>query len=80
MAGAMPGNAASVPGTKTVWVKVEDGIIRPVVVKIGIDNGTNVEILSGLKEGEDVVISMSDSAVKTATPRTDDGPPGPFLF
>lgn len=80
MAGVMPGTEATVPGTKTVWVKVEDGIIRPVLVKIGIDNGIYVEILSGLKEGEDVVISMSDSAVKTATTRTDDSPPGPFPF
>jgi HlyD family secretion protein len=79
-ASAMPGTGVGIPGTKTVWVKVEDGIIRPVIVTIGIDNGTSVEILSGLKEGEDVVISMSNTAVKTATTKTNDGPRGPFPF
>jgi multidrug efflux pump subunit AcrA (membrane-fusion protein) len=49
------------------------------VIKIGIDNGTSVEILSGLKEGDDVVISIGDKDVKTSTKKTDNGPPGfPF--
>jgi len=46
------------------------------VIKIGIDNGTSVEILSGLKEGDDVVISIGDKDVKTSTKKTDNGPRG----
>ena len=53
--GMAPGMANPDPKIKTVWVKDEKMGIRPVMVKIGIDNGTNVEILSGLKEGDDVV-------------------------
>jgi HlyD family secretion protein len=67
------------PATKTIWVKDEKTGLRPNVIKIGIDNGTSVEILSGLKEGDDVVISIGDKDVKTSTKKTDNGPPGfPF--
>jgi multidrug efflux pump subunit AcrA (membrane-fusion protein) len=53
--------------------------IRPNRIKIGIDNGTNVEVLSGLKEGDEVVISTGDKDVKSTAKKTDNGPPGfPF--
>ncbi|GET25165.1 efflux RND transporter periplasmic adaptor subunit [Prolixibacter sp. NT017] len=42
-----------------VWVK--DGVmLHPVTVKTGINDGTDVQILSGLKKGEKVVLSMSE--------------------
>jgi HlyD family secretion protein len=67
------------PKTKTVWLKDEKMGIRPNMVKIGIDNGTSVEILSGLKEGDEVVISSGDEEVKSTAKKTDNGPPGfPF--
>ncbi len=67
------------PKTKTVWLKDEKMGIRPNIVKIGIDNGTSVEILSGLKEGDEVVISSGDEEVKSSVKKTDNGPPGfPF--
>ncbi|MGC1391515.1 MAG: efflux RND transporter periplasmic adaptor subunit [Bacteroidales bacterium] len=67
------------PKTKTVWLKDEKMGIRPSMVKIGIDNGTSVEILSGLKEGDEVVISSGDEEVKSSAKKTDNGPPGfPF--
>ena len=60
---AMPaggfGNFGAKDGSKMVWVKDDKGGIRPNRVTIGIDNGTSVEILDGLKEGDEVVISMS---------------------
>jgi HlyD family secretion protein len=75
---AMPGKNND-PKTKTVWVKDEKMGLRPGIVKIGIDNGNNVEILSGLKEGDEVIISMNTSGIKAAAKKTDDGPPGfPF--
>jgi formylmethanofuran dehydrogenase subunit D len=38
-----------------------------------------VEILSGLKEGDEVVISSGDEEVKSSVKKTDNGPPGfPF--
>lgn len=66
--------------TKTVWVKDEKMGIRPNMIKTGIDNGSNIEILSGLKEGDEVVISMGNKDVKTSAKKTNDGPPGGFPF
>lgn len=62
--GTLPANV------KRVWIKNDKGGIRPVMVTTGIDNGTNVEILSGLKEGDDVVYSMNENSSKTATTAT----------
>src|ERR1035437_10188964 len=80
----MPSAAAmaamnSDPKTKTVWLKDDKMGIRPSRIKIGIDNGTSVELLSGLKEGDEVVISSGGSEAKSTTKKTDNGPPGfPF--
>jgi len=68
------------PKIKTVWIKDEKMGIKPIMVRIGIDNGSGVEILSGLNEGDEVVVSISDKSVKTAVRRTNDGPPGGFPF
>jgi len=54
--------------------------LRPNVIKIGIDNGNSVEILSGLKEGDEVVVSLGSKDTKTTAKRTNDGPPGGFPF
>ena len=51
-------------------------------MKIGIDNGTDVEILSGLNEGDEVVISMDSGEKKetTTTQQNQGRPRGPFPF
>jgi HlyD family secretion protein len=67
-------------GSKMVWVKDDKGGIRPNRVEIGIDNGTNVEILSGLKEGDEVVISMEGGDIQSSTSGQNQGPRGPFPF
>jgi HlyD family secretion protein len=73
------GLANSDPKTKTVWVKDVKMGIRPNIIKIGIDNGTSVEVISGLNEGDEVVISIGDKATAAAAKKTDNGPPGfPF--
>jgi HlyD family secretion protein len=43
--------------TRKVWVK-EGSMIHPVTIVAGIDNGSMVEIKSGLKEGDEVLLSM----------------------
>lgn len=61
---AKPEEAVSI---KTVWVKEGDSIY-PVQVKTGMTDETSVEILSGIKEGQQVIVSMDQvagSAVKT---------------
>jgi HlyD family secretion protein len=75
----MPFGANADPKMKTVWVKDEKMGIRPSMIKIGIDNGSNLEILSGLKEGDEVVISTGDKDSATAAKKASNGPPGfPF--
>jgi HlyD family secretion protein len=74
----MPFGAANAdPATKTIWIKDDKMGIRPNMIKIGIDNGSNVEVISGLNEGDEVVVSTGDA--KSTTKRTNNGPPGfPF--
>ncbi|MGA1977351.1 MAG: efflux RND transporter periplasmic adaptor subunit [Bacteroidales bacterium] len=62
--GTLPANV------KRVWIKNDKGGIRPTMVTTGIDNGTNVEILSGLKEGDEVVYSMNDGSAQAVTTTT----------
>jgi HlyD family secretion protein len=79
-AGMAFGMTNSDPKTKTVWVKDDKMGIRPNVIKIGIDNGSTVEVLSGLKEGDEVVISVGSKDAKAAEKKTNSGPPGGFPF
>jgi HlyD family secretion protein len=66
-------------GGKVVWVRNDQGGIRPNRIKTGIDNGTSVEVVSGLKEGDEVIISMSGDG-STTSKKTIQGPRGPFPF
>jgi HlyD family secretion protein len=75
----MPGAGFGKDGEKVVWVKNDQGGIRPNPIKTGIDNGTNIEVVSGLKEGDEVIISMSGDG-STTTKKTQEGPRGPFPF
>ena len=74
----MAGGTGQLPeGTKRVWVKDENARIRPVRVMTGIDNSTSVEIVSGLSEGDEVIISMTGDSRKVA-PTQEEGQRGPF--
>ncbi len=42
---------------KRVWIKNGD-MIKPMMVETGMTDGTNLEILSGLNEGDEIVMSM----------------------
>jgi HlyD family secretion protein len=77
--GIVLGSANSDPKTKTVWVKDAGMGIRLSIIKIGIDNGTSVEVISGLNEGDEVIISAGYKATAAAEKKTNNGPPGfPF--
>jgi HlyD family secretion protein len=77
---ASAGGFGSLPeGMRMVWVKDGHGGIRPNPIKVGIDNGTYVEVLTGLKEGDEVVVSMSAGTKEEATKKTET-PRGPFPF
>lgn len=65
---------------KTVWVKNGD-IIRPTIIETGIDDGSNLEVISGLVKGDTVVTSFelsSGSELKT-TSKKDDEQKSPFV-
>lgn len=59
-------------GTYMVRVKGDDGKIAARKVHIGIDNNISAEVLSGLKEGESVVVGEASTAAKS-----NQGPMGP---
>lgn len=64
------------PKVSTVWVKDEKAGIRRNMVTTGIENGASVEIVSGLKEGDEVIVSMTGSGKKM--PAREEGQRGPF--
>jgi HlyD family secretion protein len=69
------------PKTKTVWVRDQKMAMRPQMIRIGIDNGNNVEVLSGLNEGDEVITSMDSPSIDAAATRPNSGRPrGPFPF
>ncbi len=77
----MNGSNKPADNMKIVWVKNANGGIRPARVTTGIDNGTNVEILSGLKAGDEVIISMNDPSDKSATAAGTNAPRrSPFML
>lgn len=70
---------------KIAWIRDEQGGIQMRAVTIGIDNGINVEILTGMSEGDKVVVSMtwgdentssSDSGIIIEAPQIPNGMPG----
>ena len=61
------------PAVKTVWVKEGDSIY-PVKVKTGMTDETSVEIISGLKEGQVVVVSMDQVKASEAKTETASSP------
>ena len=60
-------------GADEVQVMAADGKPQPRVVKLGINDGVNTEIVEGLKEGEQVVVSSGSG--EGSIPM---GPGGPF--
>lgn len=71
--GKSGGQAQGDESTHTVWLK-EGGQIRPVKVVTGITDETDTEVVSGLKQGDLVVVSMqktkASSAVSTGENRS----------
>ncbi len=68
------------PEIKRVWVKDEKGGARQIPVTTGIDNGSDVELLTGLKEGDEVIISMSNSLTKYTSAKPSSSQRGPMPF
>jgi len=65
---------------KLVWVK-EDALIRPVVIEVGISDGSNIEVISGLEEGSIVVTSfaLAESSTYSFKQDKDEEQKSPFV-
>ena len=46
---------------KTVWVKRGDNAYEQIRVTVGLNNGVNTLITEGLREGEEVVVNVSEA-------------------
>ena len=60
-------------GKKLIWQK-KGQVLQPKLVTVGITNGSNTEITDGLKDGEEVVVSLSSAAVQTEAPSAEKSP------
>jgi len=77
----LPSSTDNNPNVRSVWVKDEKAVLRQAIIKTGIDNGSNIEVLTGLNEGDEVIIAMIDPSRQSTGSRSGgDMPPGPFPF
>jgi len=65
---------------KLVWVK-NDTQIRPVMIETGIDDGTDIEVISGLEEGATIITSfeLADNSTRSKKDNNDDEQKSPFV-
>ena len=66
---------------KVVWVK-NDNHIHPVVIEVGIDDGSNMQVISGLEEGDVIVTSLEligGSDLARAKSENNDEQKSPFV-
>jgi HlyD family secretion protein len=65
-------------GAKTIWI-MKDSMIIPVPVETGLDDDLKTEIIKGLKEGDEIVLDLTQESVATAKKAAARNPfmPGP---
>ena len=76
--GAMPMKKSGNDSIQNVWVKGSTGI-HPQPVTVGVTDEINYEVINGLNEGEEVVISMTSSTAVASKVKKSGGlfsPPG----
>ena len=64
---------------KHVWVEQPDGSLAQKAIVIGNNDGINVEVVSGLSQGEEVVTSLSAMNPTAQTARGDQNGASPFM-
>lgn len=78
--GEMPQETGDDSNMKTFWVMTKDSILQPRMVKTGQNDDINVEIISGLKMGDQVITSMKREEKKEVKKQGSNpfmpGPPG----
>jgi HlyD family secretion protein len=63
---------------KMVWL-IKGTVLTPVSVKTGIDDGDKIQILSGLKAGDEVVLAISSADATSETKSTTAQQGSPFM-
>ena len=63
---------------KTIWVKAGENVYEQRSVTVGLNNGVNTLIPEGLREGEEVVISVSEAMEGMPGKGMDEGGSSPF--
>jgi multidrug efflux pump subunit AcrA (membrane-fusion protein) len=64
---ASNGSSTSTTGSRGIAIELKAGKLVPVLVTTGLTNGQQTEILSGLKEGDEVVISQTGGTTSTTS-------------
>lgn len=75
--GMFPGNGNGTQPTR-VWIKKGD-TIHPARIVTGIDDGTTYEVKSGLKEGDEVILSMTKDGKGSSNSTTKSTATSPFM-
>ncbi len=65
-------------GKKVVWLKESDGSLIEKEITTGTSNGIQVEVTDGLKQGDQVVLSMESGVVANAS-NSDSNGSSPFM-
>jgi multidrug efflux pump subunit AcrA (membrane-fusion protein) len=73
---ASSGGTTGTTGSRGIVIELKAGKLVPVLVTTGLTNGQQTEILSGLQEGDEVVVGQTGGA--SATPSTSGGSGGNF--
>ncbi|MDE5419642.1 efflux RND transporter periplasmic adaptor subunit [Labilibaculum sp. DW002] len=65
---------------KRIWVKDGDQM-RPLIIEVGIDDGSNIEVISGLEEGNVLVTSfeLADGSEAAVASHKDEEQKSPFV-
>ena len=63
---------------KTIWVKRGENAYGQISVTVGLNNGVNTLITEGLREGEEVVVNVSEVMEEMPGKGSDEGGSSPF--
>jgi len=63
--GAMSMEGAKNDSIHTVWIKGTNGALHPQKITVGVTDEINFEVINGLKEGDEVVTSMTIAGANT---------------
>lgn len=63
---------------KTIWVKRGENVYEQISVTVGLNNGVNTLITEGLREGEEVVVNVSEATEGMSGKDSKEGSSNPF--